>query len=83
MDAGVAIGLPEALAKSAALKTVEGATLLAQQSEDDLKTLQAQVTSPKGTTEAAIKQFCDGGFEHIVAAAVKAAYERANELGKG
>jgi pyrroline-5-carboxylate reductase len=44
--------------------------------------LRRAVTSKGGTTERAIEVFEDGRFAGLVAAAVKAAYLRAKELGK-
>ena len=40
------------------------------------------MTSPNGTTQAAIETFQDQNFEGIVAAAIRAAYDRARELSR-
>jgi len=53
---------------------------MATKSGKDSKTLRAEVTSPNGTTQAAIESFQDQNFEGIVAAAARAAYNRACEL---
>jgi pyrroline-5-carboxylate reductase len=52
------------------------------ESSDSPGQLRINVTSPKGTTEAALKSFEASGFEGIVSKAVKAAADRGEELGK-
>lgn len=51
-------------------------------STDSPEELRRKVTSPKGTTEAAIKSFEDDNVRKIIAKAVKAATDRGDELGK-
>ena len=62
------------------IQTSYGASLMASKSGKDAKTLRAEVTSPNGTTQAAIESFQDQNFEGIVASATRAAYDRAREL---
>ena len=82
--AGAREGLPPDLAMELALTTVSGAGALAEQSEDDPTQLRINVTSPKGTTEAALKVLMDEdrGFPALLRRAVHAAAERGRELGK-
>jgi len=79
-QSAIALGLDEKTANSLSIQTSLGASLMATKSGKDPKTLRAEVTSPKGTTQAAIESFQDQNFEGIVAAATRAAYERAREL---
>ena len=79
-QAATALGLDEKTANSLSIQTSLGASLMATKSGKDSKTLRNEVTSPNGTTQAAIESFQDQNFEGIVAAATRAAYDRAREL---
>ena len=79
-QAAIALGLDEKTANSLSIQTSLGASLMATKSGKDPKTLRSEVTSPNGTTQAAIESFQDQNFEGIVAAATRAAYDRAREL---
>ncbi|MDC1317751.1 pyrroline-5-carboxylate reductase [Candidatus Thioglobus sp.] len=79
-QAATALGLDEKTANSLSIQTSLGASLMATKSGKDSKTLRKEVTSPNGTTQAAIESFQDQNFEGIVAAATRAAYDRAQEL---
>ena len=79
-QAGVALGLDEKTAKELSVQTGFGASLMATKSGKDLRTLLTNVTSPNGTTQAAIEYFQDQNFEGIVANATRAAFNRAREL---
>ena len=81
-QAALALGLDEETADSLSIQTSLGASIMATHSGKDSKTLRAEVTSPNGTTQAAIETFQDQNFEGIVAAATRAAYDRARELSK-
>lgn len=81
--AGVAQGLPEATARKLALHTALGAARMAVESPEDVAVLRQRVTSPGGTTAAALAAFADGGFEALVASAVAAATRRGRELAGG
>ena len=62
-----------------------GAALLAQQADEKGETvaeLRRKVTSPGGTTEAAMKEFAEGGFGALVAGAIEKARDRGRELAK-
>jgi len=82
--AGVAQGLSEAVAMQLARATVCGAGELAFQSEDTAAQLRINVTSPGGTTAAALAVLMDErqGFPPLMARAVAAAADRGRELGK-
>lgn len=80
--AGIAQGLPAALAVRLATATVSGAAALAGASTKTAGQLRAEVTSPGGTTEAALAVLMDEarGFPALVNAAVRAAAMRSWEL---
>jgi pyrroline-5-carboxylate reductase len=79
-QAGMALGLDEETANSLSIQTAYGASLMANKTGKDPRTLRAEVTSPNGTTQSAIESFQDQNFEGIVANATRAAYDRAREL---
>jgi len=79
-QAAMALGLDEDTADALSIKTSLGASIMATNSGKDSRTLRAEVTSPNGTTQSAIETFQDQNFEGIVAAATRAAYDRAREL---
>ncbi|KAF9303088.1 hypothetical protein BGZ74_004345 [Mortierella antarctica] len=81
-DAGVALGMDRETAKALTIQTCLGAAKMAQQSSDDLQTLRVKVTSPQGTTDAAIKAFEAGGFRELVQKGVSAADARSRTLAK-
>jgi pyrroline-5-carboxylate reductase len=82
--AGVAEGLPADMALKLAKATVAGAGALAEASEEDPGQLRVNVTSPGGTTAAALAVLMDEatGFPALLRRAVKAAADRGRELGK-
>ncbi len=81
--AAKAAGLPDDIADALALQTVYGAACLAKNSSHDPGTLRQQVTSPGGTTAAALEVFMgDKRLEKLVTEAVTAAKSRSIELGK-
>ncbi|MES2013222.1 MAG: pyrroline-5-carboxylate reductase [Pseudomonadota bacterium] len=80
-EAAVSLGLPPEDARMLALQTFVGASLLATQSTDDIKTLRAQVTSKGGTTEQGILALEAGKLKDIIANAAKAAAEKSVMLG--
>jgi len=82
--AGAAQGLPPDLAMRLARATVGGAGELARQSADSAAELRAAVTSPGGTTAAALKVLMDPdtGLPPLMARAVAAATARGQELGR-
>ncbi len=82
--AGVAEGLPEAVAMQLARTTVCGAGELAWRSSESAAQLRINVTSPGGTTAAALAHLMDTrtGLPPLMRRAVHAAVERGRELGK-
>ncbi|WP_135448154.1 pyrroline-5-carboxylate reductase [Tabrizicola caldifontis] len=82
--AGEAEGLPSDVAMQLARATVCGAGELAYQSPESVAQLRINVTSPGGTTAAALAVLMDPetGFPALLRRAVKAAADRGRELGK-
>ncbi len=82
-QAGEKIGLEPATAARLALATGAGACRLASQSELSPGELRARVTSPGGTTAAALDVLQGGGFNELLEQAVSAARQRGAELAAG
>ncbi|WP_441240263.1 pyrroline-5-carboxylate reductase [Tardiphaga sp. 768_D3_N2_1] len=81
--AGIAAGLPPELAMKLARETVSGSGELLRQSDLDAATLRKNVTSPGGTTAAALGVLmADDGFEPLLTRAIAAATARSKELAK-
>jgi pyrroline-5-carboxylate reductase len=79
--AGVDAGLPEDLAVRLARATVAGAGELARQSEENAGQLRVNVTSPGGTTAAALDVLMgEAGLPDLMRKAVRAAADRSREL---
>ncbi|WP_371232613.1 pyrroline-5-carboxylate reductase [Pseudomonas sp. QE6] len=78
--AGEKLGLSREVAGQLARQTALGAAQMATTSDVDPAELRRRVTSPNGTTEAAIKTFQANGFEALVEKAVGAADHRSAEL---
>jgi pyrroline-5-carboxylate reductase len=80
-NAGIAAGLPPALATRLAQETVAGSGELLYRSNLDAVTLRENVTSPGGTTAAALEVLMGpNGFEQILTRAIDAATRRSREL---
>lgn len=81
--AGIAAGLPPELSMKLARETVSGSGELLRQSKLDAATLRKNVTSPGGTTAAALGVLmADDGFEPLLTRAIAAATARSKELAK-
>jgi pyrroline-5-carboxylate reductase len=78
---GTELGLPAASARTLTLQTALGAARMALEAGEPPATLRKQVTSPGGTTHAAVESFIAGGLEDRVRKALHAARDRAAELG--
>jgi pyrroline-5-carboxylate reductase len=78
----VELGLPRDTARLLTLQTAFGAAKMALESTVDAATLRAQVTSPGGTTEQALKVFQEQGLDRLVTEALRAAQTRSRELAK-
>lgn len=82
-DAGVELGLPVHVARHLASQTVLGSAALQRESGKHPAELRNMVTSPGGTTAAGLAALEMGGFRANVADAVRAAFERGEELAGG
>ncbi|MFC2149717.1 pyrroline-5-carboxylate reductase [Candidatus Auribacterota bacterium] len=82
IEAGQKLGLSKENAAKLALKTVEGAVNILKESEETPESLRKKVTSPGGTTEAAIKHKEENRFKEIFIEAIEKAKKRAEELSK-
>jgi len=80
--AGVELGLTKEQARLLTLQTALGAAKMAMESEHDPEDLRKQVTSPGGTTEQALKIMQEGGLEKLFSKAIRAAFQRSQELAK-
>ena len=83
--AGEAQGLPADLAMKLAKATVGGAGALAEEADETPAQLRINVTSPNGTTQAALEVLMDDtrGFPSLLKEAVAAATNRSKELSHG
>jgi pyrroline-5-carboxylate reductase len=81
IEAAVEIGLPRDTAQELVVQTMLGSGKFLKASGEAPAELRRKVTSPGGTTAAALAQFEKGAFVELVRKAVRAAYERAKELG--
>jgi len=85
VDAGVHLGFPRRIAEQLVVQTVLGSAEFYKRLQQDvhLAHLRNQVTSPGGTTAAALYYLEKAGFRTALSRAVWAAYERSKELGRG
>ncbi|MEX2580431.1 MAG: pyrroline-5-carboxylate reductase [Verrucomicrobiales bacterium] len=81
--AGVEQGLTAGIAHDLAAHTVAGAAELILQTSESPARLRENVTSPNGTTFAALESLRSNRFQSVVEQAVMAAAERSRELGRG
>jgi pyrroline-5-carboxylate reductase len=79
-DAAVAQGLPRATARALATQTCHGAGRMLVEDGEPPTVLRERVTSPGGTTAAALDAFSSGGLRDLVASAIDAATRRGREL---
>lgn len=82
IEAAIQQGMSPTDAKALTLQTALGAATLAVKSDLDVSELRRRVTSPKGTTEQAILSFESDQLRAIVAKAMQACANRADELSK-
>jgi pyrroline-5-carboxylate reductase len=80
VDGGVEAGLDAETARILATQTLVGAAKLLKTSDDDAAELRRRVTSPNGTTAAAIEAFDERGVHDALVAGVLAAAHRSAEL---
>ena len=81
IDSGVKVGLSRPVAESLVFQTVLGSVKLAMDSDEHPAQLRAMVTSPGGTTIAALHEMEKAGFNGIIMDAIEAATNRSKELG--
>jgi pyrroline-5-carboxylate reductase len=82
IKAGIEAGLSEDIARKLTIQTVAGAAKLMVESGESPAELRRRVTSPGGTTEAAIKVFNDRRLTEIFIEAINVATRRGQELSK-
>lgn len=78
--AGEKMGLPADVARLLTLQTAYGAARMALESNEVITELRRQVTSPGGTTEAAINVFENNHYRQLIEKALQAALNRSEEL---
>jgi pyrroline-5-carboxylate reductase len=81
-EAGNKLGLDAATSRALAIETGLGASLMAARGDVDLLELRRRVTSPGGTTQAAVEAFETGGLRELVESAMQAAADRAAEMAR-
>jgi len=82
IDAGILLGLPRALAADLIVQTALGAAVMLRDSGEHPVQLREAVTSPGGTTIAAIRELERHGVRAALIAAIEAAHDRSVELGR-
>jgi pyrroline-5-carboxylate reductase len=85
VDAGVHLGFPRRIAEQLVAQTVRGSVDYYTKRDDPvhLARLRNEVTSPGGTSAAALYYLEKAGFRTAISRAIWAAYERSMELGRG
>ncbi|VAW36564.1 Pyrroline-5-carboxylate reductase [hydrothermal vent metagenome] len=78
----IELGLSPEVAARLTEQTALGSAILAQRSADDITMLRQKVTSPNGTTEAALKSFDSNHLEQVIKQALTAANDRSIQLSK-
>ena len=83
VDAGVHLGFSRRVSEQLVFQTMRGSLEYAAQSGKHVAELRNQVTSPGGTTAAALYHLEKGGLRTVLSRAIWAAYQRSVELGQG
>ncbi len=83
IDAGVHLGFSRHVARKLVFQTMRGSVEYAEQSGKHVAELRNQVTSPGGTTAAALYHMEKGGLRTVISRGIWAAYERSVALGQG
>ncbi|GIQ67608.1 pyrroline-5-carboxylate reductase [Xylanibacillus composti] len=81
MEAAVSSGMEEATAKELTVQTFLGAAQMVERTGEEPAVLREKVTSPGGTTFAALEQFRKLGFKEMVKQAMDSAAARSREMG--
>jgi pyrroline-5-carboxylate reductase len=79
---GADAGLTPEDSRTLSIATLKGALALMEELKEPPESLRAKVTSPGGTTEAAIQVMEDGGIKKTIIKAIAAAVQRSKDLGK-
>lgn len=82
VDAGVHLGFPRRIAEQLVVQTVKGSVAYYEHSPRHLARLRNEVTSPGGTSAAALYYLEKAGFRTALSRAIWAAYERSSALGR-
>ena len=80
IEGAIALGLSSSDATTLTIQTIVGAAKLLNESGDSPTVLREKVTSPNGTTAAALASFEASSLSEIIASAMKAAHNRSQEL---
>jgi len=82
IEAGVLVGLPRSIASELVVQTALGAARMLRETGEHPVALREAVTSPGGTTAAAVRELDRHGARAALSAAIEAARDRAAELGR-
>ena len=82
IDAGILLGLPRSLAADLIVQTAYGSAVMLRDSGEHPVQLREAVTSPGGTTIAAVRELERHGVRAALIAAIEAAHDRSVELGR-
>src|SRR5699024_10546873 len=82
IDAGILLGLPRDVAEKLIIQSTVGASKMLAETGTHPVTLREAVTSPGGTTINAIRELENHGVRAALIAAIEAARDRSQELGK-
>ena len=80
IKSSIALGLSEKEATALTIQTIVGAAAMLEESGKSPTTLRENVTSPNGTTAAALNKFSEAKLGEIISTAMKAARDRSQEL---
>ena len=83
IDSGVHLGFPRRIAEELVIQTLRGSVDYYAEKKDHPAHLRNEVTSPGGTSAAALYYLEKAGFRTAISRAVWAAFERSQELGEG
>ena len=83
IEAGVVLGLPRATSTELVVQTLYGAATMIKETKQHPTVLREQVTSPGGTTAAALRQLDDHKVRAAFITAMEAAAERSHQLASG
>jgi pyrroline-5-carboxylate reductase len=83
MDAGVHLGFSRHIAEKLVVETIRGSVDYYESQDVHVANLRNKVTSPGGTSAAALYYLEKAGFRTAISRAIWAAYERSQQLGQG